>query len=220
VAGALVAGVVLAMPEAPFAKEAIRPAQIDWTRIGTGGTSRLAVQADVGDYLTRGRDAELMRIKSSEPMLWRGGTLDHFDGVRWSSTVDRGEDDGEEISDSVPTRKVVQEVKVLQAETSLLFGGYQISNASVPYATERSDGSWTSALPPHRGRLLPGALPNPPALGRPARNRRYRLSGLRAEKFLQLPEDRPEVLAETARRYKTITLPGRPTTSPEPSSGT
>ena len=84
VAGALVAGVVLAMPETPFAEEAIRPAQIDWTRIGTGGTSRLAVQADVGDYLTRGRDAELMRIKSPEPMLWRGGTLDHFDGVRWS----------------------------------------------------------------------------------------------------------------------------------------
>ncbi|MDQ3638128.1 MAG: hypothetical protein M3426_09065, partial [Actinomycetota bacterium] len=58
VAGALVAGVVIALPEVPFAEEAIRPAQIDWTRIGTGGTSRLAVQADVGDYLTRGRDAE------------------------------------------------------------------------------------------------------------------------------------------------------------------
>jgi hypothetical protein len=144
-AAALVAGVVLVLPEVPFAEEAIQPAQIDWTRIGTGGTSRLAVQADVGDYLTRSRDAELMRIRSPEPMLWRGGTLDHFDGVRWSSTVDRGEDDGEEISDGVPTRKVIQEVKVLQAETSLLFGGYQISNASVPYATERSDGSWTSA---------------------------------------------------------------------------
>ncbi|MDP8972770.1 MAG: DUF3488 and transglutaminase-like domain-containing protein [Actinomycetota bacterium] len=210
VAGALVAGVVLAMPEAPFVEEAIRPAQIDWTRIGTGGTSRLAVQADVGDYLTRGRDAELMRIKSPEPMLWRGGTLDHFDGVRWSSTVDRGEDDGEEISDSVPTRKVVQEVKVLQAETSLLFGGYQISNASVPYATERSDGSWTSTLPltedasyrvlsqipqPSVGQLETAGIDYPV----PVR-----------EKFLQLPEDRPEVLAETAREIQDDYAPRTP----------
>jgi transglutaminase-like putative cysteine protease len=210
VAGALVAGVVLAMPEAPFAEEAIRPAQIDWTKIGTGGTSRLAVQADVGDYLTRGRDAELMRIKSPEPMLWRGGTLDHFDGVRWSSTVDRVEDDGEEISDSIPTRKVVQEVKVLQAETSLLFGGYQISNASVPYATEHSDGSWTSALPLTEGasyRVL-SQIPQPSVVQLETAGIDYPAPV--REKFLQLPEDRPEVLAETAQEIQDDYAPRTP----------
>jgi transglutaminase-like putative cysteine protease len=210
VAGALVAGGVLAMPEVPFAEEAIRPAQIDWTRIGTGGTSRLAVQADVGDYLTRGRDAELMRIKSSEPMLWRGGTLDHFDGVRWASTVDRGEDDGEEISDSVPTRKVIQEVNVLQAETSLLFGGYQISNTSVPYATEHSDGSWTSARPLTEDssyRVL-SQIPQPSVAQLEAAGVAY--PNLVREKFLQLPEDRPEVLAETAREIQDDYAPRTP----------
>jgi transglutaminase-like putative cysteine protease len=210
VAGALVAGVVLVLPEVPFAEEAIRPAQIDWTRIGTGGTSRLAVQADVGDYLTRGRDAELMRIKSPEPMLWRGGTLDYFDGVRWSSTVDRGEDDGEEVSDSVPTRKVIQEVKVLQAETSLLFGGYQISNASVPYATERSDGSWTSARPLTEDssyRVL-SQIPQPSVTQLEAASAAY--PALVREKFLQLPEDRPEVLAETAREIQDDYAPRTP----------
>ena len=210
VAGALVAGVVIALPEVPFAEEAIRPAQIDWTRIGTGGTSRLAVQADVGDYLTRGRDAELMRIRSPEPMLWRGGTLDHFDGVRWASTVDRGEDDGEEVSDSVPTRKVVQEVKVLQAETSLLFGGYQISNASVPYAMERSDGSWTSARPLTEDssyRVL-SQIPQPSVAQLEAAGAAY--PALVREKFLQLPEDRPEVLAETAREIQDDYAPRTP----------
>ncbi|MCA1716381.1 MAG: DUF3488 and transglutaminase-like domain-containing protein [Actinobacteria bacterium] len=211
VASALVAGFVLVLPEAPFAEEAIRPAQIDWTRIGTGGTSRLAVQADVGDYLTRGREAELMRIRSPEPMLWRGGTLDHFDGVRWSSTVDRGEDElGEEVSDSVPTRKVIQEVKVLQAETSLLFGGYQISNASVPYAMERSDGSWTSAHPLTEDssyRVL-SQIPQPSVAQLETAGVVY--PALVREKFLQLPEDRPEVLAETAREIQDDYAPRTP----------
>ena len=211
VAAALVVGVVLMIPEAPYTEEAIRPAQIDWTRIGTGGTSRLAVQADVGDYLTRGRDAELMRIRSPEPMLWRGGTLDHFDGVRWSSTVDHGEDElGEEVSDSVPTRKVVQEVKVLQAETSLLFGGYQISNASIPYATERSDGSWTSARPLTEDssyRVL-SQIPQPSVAQLETAGVAY--PALVREKFLQLPEDRPEVLAETAREIQEDYAPRTP----------
>ncbi len=210
VAGALVAGLVLALPAVPFAQEAIRPAQVDWTRIGTGGTSRLAVQADVGDYLTRGRDAELMRIESSEPMLWRGGTLDYFDGVRWSSTVDQGEDDGQEISDDVPTRKVVQEVKILQAETSLLFGGYQISNVSVPYASERSDGSWTSARPLTEDtsyRVL-SRIPQPSVAQLEAAGAAY--PALVRDRFLQLPEDRPEVLGETAQKIQADYAPQTP----------
>ncbi|MBV9452520.1 MAG: hypothetical protein JOZ19_00125, partial [Rubrobacter sp.] len=117
--GALILGLVLALPLMPFAKEAIRPPLIDWTRLGTGSISRLAVEADVGDYLTTGRNTELMRIKSPEPLFWRGGTLDHFDGVRWSSTVKTGEDDGEEVTAEVPTRDEVQKVDILKAETSI-----------------------------------------------------------------------------------------------------
>ncbi len=210
VAAALVTGLVLALPAVPFAEEAIRPAQIDWTRIGTVGTSRLAVQADVGDYLTGGRDAELMRVRSSEPLLWRGGTLDHFDGVRWSSTVEPGEDDGEEVSADVPTRKVEQRVEVLEAETSLLFGGYRVSNVSVPDATERSDGSWTSARPLTENssyRVL-SRIPQPSAAQLGAAGAAY--PALVQEKFLQLPEDRPEALRETAREIQAEYAPQTP----------
>lgn len=52
-AGAIVVALVLAVPKMPFADATISPGFIDWTRIGTGGTSRLNVQADVGDYLDR-----------------------------------------------------------------------------------------------------------------------------------------------------------------------
>ena len=97
---------VLALPSAPLAKEALRPAAVDWTKIGTSDASRLALEVDVGDYLTTGRDAQLMRIESPEPLLWRGGTLDYFDGARWSSTVEPVEDCGEEISAGVPTYEV------------------------------------------------------------------------------------------------------------------
>src|SRR5215208_463303 len=62
-AGASVAALVLALPFMPIAEEAIRPASMDWTRLATGGASRLTVQADVGDYLNSGRSAELMRIR-------------------------------------------------------------------------------------------------------------------------------------------------------------
>nr|MDQ3834771.1 hypothetical protein [Actinomycetota bacterium] len=68
-AGAFILGLVLALPLTPFAKEAIRPALIDWTRLGASSISRLAVEADVGDYLTTGRNTELMRIKSPEPLF-------------------------------------------------------------------------------------------------------------------------------------------------------
>ena len=209
-AGVLVVGLVLALPRAPFAEEAIRPALIDWTRIGTGGTSRLAVQADVGDYLNRGRGAELMRIRSPEPLFWRGGTLDYFDGVRWSSTVQPGEDDGEEISVGVPTREVVQRVEVLEAETNLLFGGYRISSVSVPYASEHSDGSWASARPLTRDssyRVL-SEIPQPTAAQLEAAGTAYPAAV--REKFLQLPEDRPEILRETAQKIQADYEPQTP----------
>ena len=94
----------------PLSDATVSTGFIDWTRIGTGGTSRLDVQADVGDYLTAGRDAELLRVHSSEPLLWRGGTLDYFDGIRWSDTTEPGIDDGEEIANGVPTDMVPQRV--------------------------------------------------------------------------------------------------------------
>ncbi len=202
-AGALVAGLVIALPGASFAKEAIPPALIDWTRIGTGGASRLAVEADVGDYLTRGRDAELLRIRSPEPLLWRGGTLDYFDGVRWSSTVKPGEDElGEEVSAGVPTRDVVQRVEILEAETNLLFGGYRISGVSIPSAQERSDGSWASTRPLGEDssyRVL-SRIPQPSVAQLDAAGDAY--PALVRDKFLQLPENRPEVLRQTAEEIR------------------
>ena len=200
-AGASVAALVLALPFMPFAEEAIRPASIDWTRLGTGA-SRLAVQADVGDYLDSGRSAELIRVRSPEPLLWRGGTLDHFDGFRWSSTVEPGEDDGEETSASVPVRRVEQRVEILEAETSLLFGGYQISNVSAPDAQERSDGSWTTTQPLTKGssyRVL-SQIPQPTTEQLQAASIAY--PAVVREKFLQLPEDRPEILRQTAQEIR------------------
>jgi transglutaminase-like putative cysteine protease len=209
-AGALVLLLVLALPQTPLAEEAIRPALIDWTRIGTGGTSRLAVEADVGDYLTEGRDAELLRIRSTEPMLWRGGTLDYFDGVRWSSTVEPGEDDGEEISAGVETHEVEQAVEVLEAETNLLFGGYRISRVSVPDADERSDGSWASDLPlvQNSSYRVRSQIPQPTTYQLEAAGADYP-EAVR-EKFLQLPDDRPEVLSETAQNIQTDYGPQTP----------
>ncbi len=198
--GVAVVAVVLLLPLLPGAREAaIRPAQMDWTRIGTGGTSRLAVEADVGDYLTAGRDAELLRVRSPEPLLWRGGTLDYFDGLRWSSTVGPGEDDGEEVSDAVQTRNVVQSVEVLDAETDLLFGGYRATNVSLSYASERSDGSWSSSRSLERGssyRVL-SQIPQPTTAQLEYAGTVYPQEV--RDRFLQLPEDRPEVLAETAQ---------------------
>ena len=199
-AGALVVALVLLVPKMPFSDETISPGLIDWTRIGTGGTSRLGVQADVGDYLTAGREAELLRIESSEPLLWRGGTMDYFDGVRWYDTTEAGAEDGEEISEGVETRIVRQRVQVLNAETDLIFGGYKIVNVDEVDATENSDGSWsldepfeegsyytvTSEIPQPTIAQLQGAGTDYPA---PVR-----------DKFLQLPEDNPAVVKETADR--------------------
>ncbi|HSK99027.1 MAG TPA: transglutaminaseTgpA domain-containing protein [Rubrobacteraceae bacterium] len=198
VAGAVVVALVLALPRMPLSDATISPGLIDWTRIGTGGASRLDVQADVGDYLSAGRDAEIMRVESPEPLLWRGGTLDYFDGVRWSDTTEPGIQDGEEIAPGVPSRSVIQRVRILNAQTNLVFGGYKIINTSLPFATENSDGSWTideplvengyytvySEIPQPTSSQLQGAGTAYPPLVR--------------EKFLQLPDDRPAVVAETA----------------------
>jgi transglutaminase-like putative cysteine protease len=193
---------VLVVPKGPFADATISPGFIDWTRIGTGGTSRLDAQADVGDYLTAGRDAELMRVSSSEPLLWRGGTLDYYDGVRWSDTTQPAFDDGEEVDLDVPTRTVVQRVQVLDAETDLVFGGYRIFRTDLPFATPNSDGSWSVDEPLDEGSyyVVVSEVPQPTT---------FQLQNAGADypaevelKFLQLPGNRPEVIAETAQKIE------------------
>jgi transglutaminase-like putative cysteine protease len=210
VAGAIVVALVLLVPRMPFSDETVSTGWIDWTRIGTGGTSRLGVQADVGDYLTAGREAELLRIRSSEPLLWRGGTMNHFDGIRWSDTTQPTADDGEEIAPEVETRPVLQRVQVLNAQTDLIFGGYKIVDTSEYLgAAPNSDGSWSRDEPFEEGdsyKVL-SEIPQPT---------RAQLSGAGSdypssveEKFLQLPDDTPPVVSETAekiqRRYEPAT---------------
>jgi transglutaminase-like putative cysteine protease len=202
VAGAIVVALVLAVPKMPFADATISPGFIDWTRIGTGGTSRLDVQADVGDYLTAGREGELMRVRSSEPLLWRGGTLDYFDGVRWSDTTEPGAEDGEEISPYIETSLVVQRVEVLNAQTDLIFGGYKIISTSEPDATQNSDGSWSLAEPLDEGSHYQVISEIPQPTTAQLRNAGADYPPLVREKFLQLPEDNPPIVAETAQRIQ------------------
>jgi transglutaminase-like putative cysteine protease len=202
VAGIAVVVLALLVPRLPLSDATISPGMIDWTRIGTGGTSRLDVQADVGDYLEAGRDAELLRVRSEEPLLWRGGTLDFFDGVRWSDTTSPVDDDGIELASGIPTRIVEQEVEVLNAKTDVLFGGYRVVDTDRFDATPNSDASWSvdepfeegstyeviSQIPqPSQGQLRGAGTTYPAAVER---------------KFLQLPPSTPGVVAETAQKIR------------------
>jgi transglutaminase-like putative cysteine protease len=200
VAGAVVVALVLLVPKLPFSDEMVSPGMIDWTRIGTGGTSRLDVQADVGDYLTAGRDAELMRVQSSEPLLWRGGTMDYFDGVRWSDTTQPGADDGEEIAAGVETRPVLQRVQVLNARTDIVFGGYKIvrTSESLGSATQNSDGSWSMATPFEGGDSYEVLSEIPQPTVAQLRNAGTDYPPAVVQRFLQFPSDTPPVVDETA----------------------
>jgi transglutaminase-like putative cysteine protease len=204
VAGAAVVALVLLVPKLPFSDETVSPGMIDWTRIGTGGTSRLDVQADVGDYLTAGRDAELMRVQSSEPLLWRGGTMDYFDGVRWSDTTQPGTEDGEEIAPGVETRPVLQRVQVLNARTNIIFGGYKIAKTSEPLglATENSDGSWSMDKPFEEGDSYEvlSEIPQPTVAQLRGAGTDY--PPVVVQKFLQLPGDTPPDVHETAQKIQ------------------
>jgi transglutaminase-like putative cysteine protease len=205
VASAIVVALVLLVPKLPFSDETISTGMIDWTRIGTGGTSRLDVQADVGDYLTAGRDAELLRIQSPEPLLWRGGTMDFFDGVRWSDTTQPGAYDGEEIAPDVKTHVVLQRVQVLNAQTDLFFGGYKIKTVRTSDflgTTENSDGSWSMNEPFEEGDSYEvlSEIPQPTAAQLRGAGSDY--SPAIEQKFLQLPEDTPPVVHETAQKIQ------------------
>ncbi len=210
-AGAVVVALVLAVPKMPFADAAINPGFIDWTRIGTGGTSRLDVQADVGDYLTSGRETKLMRVQSEEPLLWRGGTMDYFDGVRWSDTTRPGADDGEEIAPGVETRSVLQRVQVLNAQTNLIFGAYKIVRTSeFVGATENSDGSWSMDEPFEEGDFYEvlSEIPQPTTAQLRGAGTDYPSSV--KKKFLQLPEDTPPIVHETSKKIQREYEPATP----------
>jgi len=202
VAGTVVVALALLVPRLPLSDATISPGVIDWTRIGTGGTSRLDVQADVGDYLEAGRDAELFRVQSSEPLLWRGGTLDSFDGVRWSDTTSPVEDDGVELAAGVPSRIVEQEVEVLNAETDVLFGGYKVVGTDRFDAVQNSDASWSVDEPFEDGSTyeVTSEIPQPTEDQLQAAGTAYPAAVSR--KFLELPSSTPGVVAETARRIE------------------
>jgi len=211
VAGAIVIALVLLVPRLPFSDETVSTGMIDWTRIGTGGTSRLGVQADVGDYLTAGRDAELLRIRSPEPLLWRGGTMDYFDGVRWTDTTRPTDDDGEEIDLDVETRPVLQRVQVLNAQTNLIFGGYKIVHTSESLgATQNSDGSWTMDEPFEEGDFYEVLSEIPQPTGAQLRGAGTDYPSSVDEKFLQLPDDMPSVVHETAQKIQRKYDPATP----------
>jgi transglutaminase-like putative cysteine protease len=212
VAGAVVVAFVLLVPRLPFSDETVSPGMIDWTRIGTGGTSRLDVQADVGDYLTSGRDAELMRVQSPEPLLWRGGTMDYFDGVRWSDTTQPGIEDGEEIAPDVETRPVVQRVQVLNARTDIIFGGYRIANTSesLGLATENSDGSWSMDQPFEEGDSYEVISQIPQPTISQLRGAGTDYPSVVVQRFLQLPGDTPPAVEETARKIQRRYAPETP----------
>jgi transglutaminase-like putative cysteine protease len=209
IAGVAVVALVLLAPRMPLSDATVSPGLIDWTRIGTGGTSRLDVQADVGDYLTAGREAELMRVESSEPLLWRGGTLDYFDGARWIDTTEPAFDDGEEIAPGIETRTVRQRFEILNARTDVLFGGYKIVTTSDSLADENSDGSWSLAEPlaEDSSYTVISEIPQPTA-------EQLRSAGTAyppevAQTFLQLSAS-PPIVAETAEQIQREYDPATP----------
>ena len=209
-AGAAVVVLVLAVPKMPFADATVSPGFIDWTRIGTGGTSRLDVQADVGDYLTAGRDAELMRVRSPEPLLWRAGTLDYFDGVRWIDTTEPEVDDGEEIASGIPTRNVRQRFEIANAQTDFLFGGYEIVQTSELDATPNSDGSWSLDEPLAEDSVYYVVSEIPQPTTQQLRNAGTAYPPEVAQTFLQLPGNEPPIVAETAQQIQRAYDPETP----------
>ena len=207
VAGTVLVLFVLLLPRLPYSDLTATPGLVDWTNVGNWGTSRLETQADVGDYLNNGREAMLFKVRSQEPLEWRGGTLDYFDGTRWSDTTGPGEEYGEEVSPGIETSTILQEVEILNARTSLVFGGYKIVQTDLEGARENSDGSWSVGEPLEFGSeyTLISEVPQPTEDQLRNAGTDYP-SGVR-EKFLQQPDDVPQEVSETAReiqnRYNT-----------------
>ncbi|HEX2728344.1 MAG TPA: DUF3488 domain-containing protein, partial [Rubrobacteraceae bacterium] len=212
VAGIVVAALVLVLPKAPFADQTVSTGLVDWTRIGTGGTSQLDVQADVGDYLTYGRDAELFRVRSPEPLYWRGGTLDYFDGAQWRDTTDPALGYGEEISPEIEAQIIPQYFEVMNSEMRRVFGAYKIVQPSLePNSVQQnSDGSWSVDRPLTEGtayRVI-SEIPQPSEAQLQAAGTVY--PDEIEKNYLQLPEDRPQVIAQTAAKIQQDYSPRTP----------
>ncbi|MBA3423433.1 MAG: transglutaminaseTgpA domain-containing protein [Rubrobacteraceae bacterium] len=209
-AGAFVVALVLVLPRAPLSDATVSGGLIDWTRIGTGGTSQLDVQADVGDYLTSGRDAELLRIRSEEPLRWRAGTLDYFDGFQWRDTTEPKQGYGEEVNPMVEANVVRQDVEVLDAQTDRIFGGYRIVNTSLDNAEENTDGSWSidGYFDEGSSYWLLSEVPQPTKAQ--LRNAGSDYPASVREKYLQLPSTTPSVVAERAREVERRYDPATP----------
>jgi transglutaminase-like putative cysteine protease len=124
-----------------------------------------------------------------------------------------GANDGEEIARDVETRPVLQRVQVLNAQTDLIFGGYKIvrvRTSEVLGATPNSDGSWSMDEPFEEGASyhVLSEIPQPT---------RAQLRGAGSDypstvekKFLQLPEDTPPVVGETAKKIQRRYEPATP----------
>jgi len=209
-AGVAVVALVLVAPKAPLSNTTISPGLIDWTRIGTGGTSQLDVQADVGDYLTSGRDAELLRIRSDETLRWRAGTLDYFDGYRWQDTTEEERGYGEEVDPLIETEIVRQDVEVLDAQTDRVFGAYSITNTSLRGARENTDGSWAIDGTFEEGDTywLLSNVPQPTE--KQLRNAGSNYPTAVRDKYLQLPRSTPSVVEKRAREIERRYEPATP----------
>lgn len=210
-AGAAVAVLVLAVPKLPFSEATVGEGMVDWTTIGASwGSPRLAVQADVGNYLNSGRETELFQVRSEEPLFWRGGTLDRFDGVRWTSTAIPGAGGGEKIATGVETRRVEQSVRISGATTDVIFGGYSISSVSGLDATRRSDGSWIPDEPLSNGSTysVVSEVPQPTTEQLQSAGTSYPAEV--GEKYLQIPEGLTEEVPETARTVRERYSPETP----------
>lgn len=164
----------------------------------------------VGDYLNTYRNKKLYEVISPQPLYWRGETLNHFDGVRWTNTIKPGESDGKEVSSEVRTHTVAQSVKILNADTNLVFGGYEISRTSLYSVVRQPDGSWVSGE-----RLVKGSqyfvmsrVPRPSAEQLQHAGTDYPES-VRQE-YLQLPRNIPKVVPRTARKIQRAYQPRTP----------
>ncbi len=202
IAGTVAVLLVLVLPRLPYSDLTVTPGLVDWTNVGSWGTSRLETQADVGDYLNSGRDTTLFKVRSQEPLQWRGGTLDYFNGVRWSDTTGPGEEYGEEIAPGIEASTVWQEVEILNSRTTLVFGGYKILQTDLDEARQNSDGSWSVDEPLEFGSEYTIISEVPQPTEDQLRNTGTNYPADVREKFLQKPKDMPQEVSETAQRIQ------------------
>jgi transglutaminase-like putative cysteine protease len=98
---------------------------------------------------------------------------------------------------------VLQRVQVLNAQTDLIFGGYKIKIVRTPEflgATENSDGSWSMNEPFKEGDSYEVLSEIPQPTTAQLRGAGSDYSPAIKQRFLQLPEDTPPVVHETAQK--------------------